>query len=169
MPDFRITYTSTAGRPRTFTCRAENESEARELTVKHMGIDFGQITGVERGIGEFPVHMDKVEAQIVNRLLTYTLGHPDVLMVRVYDGEEWATEWTRSRAEIQREVAATDMTRLFIMKVNPNGAAHRMGSILLVHGNVEDVVSDGSWNPKQEGAEALINAIMAAANDAYAD
>jgi hypothetical protein len=38
-----------------------------------------------------------------------------------------------------------------------------------VHGNGEDVVSDGSWNPKKEGAEALINAIMAAANDAYAD
>lgn len=112
-------------------------------------------------MSSFPEHMSKIEQGISNKLLTRILKHPDNLFVRVYDGEEWATEWTRDREVIQRETAATDATRYFIMRVSETGAATRIGSVLLIHGNEDDVISDGSWNTKVEGAEALIDALMA--------
>ncbi|MBD3755904.1 MAG: hypothetical protein IE937_09735 [Gammaproteobacteria bacterium] len=110
-------------------------------------------------MAEFPTHMRKVEADIVNKLLTRILSHKD-LLIRVYDGVEWATDWTRNRAEVQRETAATDETRYCIIRIAENGAATRIGSILLIHGNDEDVISDASWNPKLEDAESLIEDLM---------
>lgn len=111
----------------------------------------------------FPKHMDATEAKIANRLLTAILRHPD-LLVRVFDGEEWSTDWTRDRAAIQRETAATDMTRYSITRLADNGAARRLGSILLIHGNGEDVISDYSWNTKVDAVEALLDEVCDYAN-----
>lgn len=116
-------------------------------------------------MAQWPQHMDPTEGRICNRVLTAILAHPRNLFVRVFDGEEWATDWTRDRATIQRETAATDMTRWFLMSCTTpeGGAARRLGSILLIHGNAEDVISDASWNPREADAESIVNALCAVA------
>ena len=111
----------------------------------------------------FPAHLSKTEAAIINKLITAILERPN-LMARVYDGEEWATEWTRNRSTMQQEIAATDETRIYITALDKNGAATRIGSILLIHGNDEDVISDASWNPKHPYAEPTIDTLCKEAN-----
>lgn len=112
----------------------------------------------------FPSHLAADEAEIIARLIDYALGHPTILMLRVHDGEDWATDWTRSTTAIQQAIAKADMTRVYVMKVAESGSVQRMGSILLIHGNGEDVISDSSHNPRAEGAEELIEAICNHAN-----
>jgi len=115
-------------------------------------------------MAHFPDHMDRDEARVSNRLITAILDHPDNLAVRVFDGEQWATHWTRDRATIQRETAATDVTIYHLCKVSDTGAATRFGSITLIHGNGEDVVSDAAWSSKRPEAEALIEGLCDHAN-----
>lgn len=110
-------------------------------------------------MAHWPDHMDATEAAICNKTLTRILSNPRHLMVRVFDGEEWATGWTRDRAAIQRETAATDETRWFLTETETaeGGAGRRIGSILLIHGNGEDVISDTSWNPRVSHAQELLD------------
>ena len=103
----------------------------------------------------------------MNKLLTAILTlSPVPLFVRVYDGEEWATDWTRDRKTIQQETAATDETRyvLAATETEQGGAMRRVGSITLIHGNGEDVISDASFNIKFDDAETLINSLCNHAN-----
>lgn len=88
----------------------------------------------------FPDHMREDEKQVVNRLLTSILDAN--FSVSVWDGEWLALRQSRDRAAIQREVAATDITWLRVYHGDK-----RIGSIMLVHGNGPDVISDTSWNP----------------------
>ena len=111
----------------------------------------------------YPHHMNATEKAICNKLLAAIIA-TEGLFMRVYDGEEWATEWTRDLDLIRPEIAATEETRIYLMDVDANGAATRLGSILLIHGNDEDVISDSSWNPKAPGAEHLVDRLCAAAN-----
>ncbi len=91
-------------------------------------------------IGHFPEHIDPVEARIINRLLTEALK--DGGRVAVFDGYEWAIKHpTRDRAAIQREVAATDHTWLFLYRKDA-GAGDAYAKLWLVHGNGEDVFAD---------------------------
>jgi hypothetical protein len=109
-------------------------------------------------------HIRPTERRICDRILAAILA-TEGLFVRVYDGEEWATEWTRDLALVRPEIAATDETRLFLMDVDAEtGAATRLGSILLIHGNEEDLISDSSWNPKAAGAEQLVERLCQAGN-----
>jgi hypothetical protein len=92
-------------------------------------------------MAQFPEYMDKTESVICNKLISAILskGH----FVRVYDGTEFATRWTQDRKEIQRETAATDCTWYVVGTMDKEkGKPTRIGSYMLVHGNIEDVVSD---------------------------
>lgn len=103
-------------------------------------------------IGQFPEHLDKTEARIINKLITAILKHGDgKLVARVFDGETWASDWTRDRAELQRCIASTDETRISIADfAGPNGFT-RVGAVFLIHGNGEDVISDWSWTDDKDG------------------
>ena len=115
----------------------------------------------------FPDHLDRTEARIISRLITAILTQSPVsLFVRVHDGEEWATDWTRDRRTISEAVAATEETRFALAETETaeGGAMHRFGSIWLIHGNGEDVISDASFSIKRENAEAIIDALIDHAN-----
>lgn len=101
-------------------------------------------------MAHFPEHLDATEAKIINALLTRVLA--EGLHVKVYDGEEFSTELTRDRALIQRETAATEETTYVLYH-----GKDRLGSVWLIHGNGEDVLSDYSWNTKVEDAEAIMD------------
>ena len=115
----------------------------------------------------FPDHLDRTEARIISRLITAILTlSPVPLFVRVHDGEEWATDWTRNRRTICEAVAATDETRFVLAQTETTegGAMHRFGSIWLIHGNGEDAISDASFNIKRDNAETIIDALIDHAN-----
>jgi hypothetical protein len=90
----------------------------------------------------FTDHMDPTEIKIISTLLDRILakGH----FIKVYDGEEDATGWTRDLDVIRPEIAATDETYILIGNANGPTKVDRIGSIFLVHGNIEDVISDVS-------------------------
>lgn len=115
-------------------------------------------------MAHYPAHMSKTEKTICNRLFRAIHDHPDNLHLRIYDGEDWATEWTRDLSKVFPEIHATDATRVFLMAVSPEGAANRIGSILLIHGNEEDVISDFSWNSKNPQNEAILDHLCKIAN-----
>lgn len=112
----------------------------------------------------FPAHMSATEKTICNRLFKAILADAGNLHMRIYDGEDWATDWTRDLSKVRPEIHATDATRVFLMAVSPTGAATRIGSILLIHGNEEDLISDASWNSKHPENEAIIDRLTNAAN-----
>lgn len=90
----------------------------------------------------FPSHLDPVEAKIIDNLLEGLIGKGYV--IEVSDGEEAETlaAYTDNRHEIDPEVAATGITVLGVGKGKIAGKTVRLGSIILIHGNGEDVVSD---------------------------
>ena len=92
----------------------------------------------------FPSHISGAEAKLINAFLTRALSAG--YHVRVFDGEEWATGYTRDRAEIQRETAATCETTFRLAKPSEMtpGKWAPLGNVLAVHGNEEDVLSDAS-------------------------
>jgi hypothetical protein len=112
----------------------------------------------------YAAHIAADEKTICNRLIAAALAHPRNLLIRVYDGEEWATDWTDNAAAIKQAIAATSETRLYFSARAENGGARRIGSILLIHGNGEDLISDSSHNPNDEQAESIIDALCNAAN-----
>ncbi|WP_444668375.1 hypothetical protein [Cereibacter changlensis] len=103
----------------------------------------------------YPAHMNPTEAKIINQLITTILdaGH----LIRVFDGEEYASDWTGDRAEIQKQTAATDYT---VFQVADAAGRERIGTITLIHGNGTDVISDWSWKQSIEGSEALMDALV---------
>jgi hypothetical protein len=116
-------------------------------------------------MSNFPDYMNATEVRIVNRLLTAILTSSTVpLTVRVNDGEEWATDWTTDRKVIQRETAATDVTIYALAEKMPDGTRQRIGTITLIHGNEDDVISDASYRTTYEGSEDLIDALCDHAN-----
>lgn len=93
----------------------------------------------------YPDHMSRTERHIVDAILTAAIDTKGYL-VRVDDDEEPATEWTRDRDVIRPEVAATDITYLCFALKTPEGGIKRVGHIMLVHGNEEDLISDHTDN-----------------------
>lgn len=99
----------------------------------------------------FPNHMHPLESRIVDEILhrALTIGFE----VRVHDGEEWATSWTRGLEGIRQQVAATDETFLHLRMKDENGeiavenGERLTGAIWLVHGNGGDVVCDYTDKP----------------------
>ena len=82
-------------------------------------------------------------------------------VVRLHDGEEWATEFTRSRSEVNAALRSTDEERLVIRSAD---GTERIGSVLLIWGNgAEDLVADYAA-PNDEAfarMEALLDAARA--------
>ena len=103
-------------------------------------------------MAHFPDYMPASEKRVVNKLLTRILDAG--YTISVYDGEEYALRKSRDRAAIQRETAATEATTYVIHRGDD-----RLGSIWLVHGNGDEVISDSSWNHNIHDAEAIIDAL----------
>lgn len=113
----------------------------------------------------FPEWIDKTEARIANRVINAILNHEPALHARVWDGEELATGWTRHRPTLRNATAQTGFTILHI--ADKHGDKHRhIGSVTLIHGNGEDLVSDGGWSGEIEHAERTIETILAAGDPA---
>lgn len=87
----------------------------------------------------FPDYMHRTETQIMGKVIrrALALGYA----VSVNDGEEWTLKQSRDYATITAECAATDMT---VLRFRFNG--ERVGDMMFVHGNHEDVISDYSDN-----------------------
>lgn len=107
--------------------------------------------------GHFPDWIDATEARIINKLITAILkaGY----QARIYDGEEIACHWTSSRKTLQQHTAQTDETTLHL-RAGPEGRT--LGTITLIHGNHEDVISDAS--AADEHGLALIDQLCTEAN-----
>lgn len=93
------------------------------------------------------------ERAIVDRLIRGGLERG--YQVSVSDGEEWAIKLSTDYAAITAKVAATDTTILHF--TNPAQADRIIGrgSVLLIHGNGSDVVSDHTDNDMTADLVAL--------------
>jgi hypothetical protein len=114
---------------------------------------------------DFPDHLPPVEGQIISLILDRALAQEDIQIAVDWDdlGDE-GLAFTRDRSAIEREIAATSVTFLRFFRQNvrnediPQG---RIGWVMLVHGNIEDVVSDYSDN---EWTRALMGPVDELAN-----
>lgn len=102
----------------------------------------------------FPDYISQTERRIINRVLTnierIAAEFPN-LIVRVRDEEEQVYEGPFDRSNIRKEVGHTGMTILAVEIPNfkPEGLSETKptrASAMFVHGNEEDVLSDGSWS-----------------------
>ena len=109
-------------------------------------------------MAQWPTYMDPVEACICDRLLTEILGNPDY-QVRVWDGEEWVTDWSRDRDLIQQRTALTEET-CWSVRHRSQG---RIGAYALIHGDHADVISNWVW--VHDEAEATLEDLSKAALD----
>ena len=95
-------------------------------------------------MAHFPEWLPKEEAAVINPFLTRVLraGH----YIAVHDGEEVSLQPTRDRKAIQKETAATDMTNFIICDESKVEGKKwkRIGTVVAIHGNLEDVLSDAS-------------------------
>ena len=87
----------------------------------------------------FPTYLDPVERKIINRVIKQALANG--WLISVFDGEEYPVKYSREYGKITAEVAATDETRLVIRAAD----RAKLGTVLFIHGNGEDVLSDYSW------------------------
>ena len=88
----------------------------------------------------FPNHAHPTEVRIITKLIKRALkaGY----LVSVFDGMEWALKFSNDFEAITAEVHATDVTELTIRHADKS----KVGWIMLVHGNEDDVVSDWTDN-----------------------
>lgn len=95
--------------------------------------------------------MREIERQIIEKIVDSALAAEFILSV--WDGMDWAVERSADKDAIMKEVAATDVTFLYVYD-----SAYR-GWIMLVHGNDCDVITDHIDNDTIQGllveAEAL--------------
>ncbi|TIW53852.1 MAG: hypothetical protein E5V54_24125 [Mesorhizobium sp.] len=89
----------------------------------------------------FPSYMRPTEAKIVGALIKKALDQGYV--ISVYDGEEYPLIRSDDYQAITAEVAATDETYLIFRRREDKT---KVGSVRLIHGNDEDVISDHSDN-----------------------
>ncbi|TGT64042.1 MULTISPECIES: hypothetical protein [unclassified Mesorhizobium] len=88
-----------------------------------------------------PSYVRPTEAKIIKRLVRKALNLGYV--VSVYDGEDYAIVRSNDFDAITAEIAATDSTELVFRRADDKT---KIGSVLLIHGNDEDVISDHSDN-----------------------
>lgn len=92
----------------------------------------------------YPAHYLKdhmaEERAVVNRVIRAALSVG--LNISVFDGEEWSLKASSDYAAITAEVAATDQTTLRFR----DASKKLLGSIYLVHGNGDEVISDHTDN-----------------------
>jgi len=83
---------------------------------------------------------DKQEEAIAVKLVDAVLANGD--RISVYDGEAYPVKFSSDREEILTAMASTDMDTLVIRKPDH----FRLGSVLLIYGNGEDLISDHTAN-----------------------
>lgn len=88
----------------------------------------------------YPEWVSATERRIITRIIRKALkvGYS----VSVYDGQAWALSKSTDFEAITAEVHATDLTQL---RFRLSGGAI-VGSVILIHGNDEDVVHDMTDN-----------------------
>ena len=91
---------------------------------------------------------DKQEQAIARRILKAILAAG--YSVRVHDEEGETSGATQDEATAWNDMGETGVDTLVVL----NG--RRIGSITLIWGNDEDLVSDTAHNPNYEGSEAII-------------
>lgn len=96
----------------------------------------------------------KLEQTIVRRVLKAALAAG--YSVAVFDGEETHPK-TSSFDEAWSNLGETDLDHLIVFK-----ADSRVGSIMFVWGNGEDIVSDWSWNTLFPDSEVIMEGIAGA-------
>ena len=103
---------------------------------------------------EFYQYTTEPERVIASALIDLALQHG--LSISVHDSEEWTLEKSQDKAEIQKALATTgeDTLRLF-------AGDDRIGSVWLVWGNGEHLISDYSWS--QEEHEQQITSLCESA------
>lgn len=101
----------------------------------------------------FPDHINQIERRIINVVLSNiaNLAHeyPN-LEVRVSDEEELEYVGPADTDKIRGAIGHTDMTRVAVYL--RDGKSSR-ASVLFIHGNYEDVLSDTSWSKGCEWLE----------------
>lgn len=116
--------------------------------------------------GRFAAHIDRMEIAICNRLIASALNHPKGLTLRAWDGEEWAGEWTSEAAIIREQIGHTCETSLCLrLPAEPGAGPRPLGTILLVHGNGDDLIANWSWSERAPDSEAIMAAIVAHAGE----
>ena len=105
----------------------------------------------------YPDHISKAEQRIMNRVLANIQQlhreFPD-LTVRVRDEEQVVYDGKPDIDAIRKELGHTGMTRVYVY---PEGTAQCRASVLFVHGNEEDVLSDSSWSRDNEWLEKRLS------------
>lgn len=85
--------------------------------------------------------LSDIERKIIEPIIDRTLKAG--LVISVYDGEEYALNFSTDKAEILKVTGATDETTYWFC----DGVTY-LGHVHLVHGNDEDVVSDCTDIPR---------------------
>lgn len=98
--------------------------------------------------------LSAIETRIINRVITnleaLCKAHPTAV-VHVEDEEDPVYRGPFDRKKIRESIGHTGMTRLG-MKIGNEG-----GYVLFIHGNEEDVLSDGGWNTGFEWIEQALS------------
>lgn len=98
-------------------------------------------------MASFPNHIDKVEAKIISRAVSYAFQRGWV--ITIWDGEETVLHkiGKQRRKDVEENVAATDETTFIFHKFEKDLGLHRkIGTVVFIHGNGEDVWSDNTDN-----------------------
>lgn len=103
----------------------------------------------------YPKGIDQTELNIIDAMIRAALV--EGISLGVFDGEEWAVRNSTDYQEITGEIAATDATTL---RLRDSGGA-KIGDIILIYGNGEDVIHDHTDNPI---TGRIVNLGQAAAN-----
>lgn len=89
----------------------------------------------------YPKGIDPTELNIIDAMIRAALT--EGISIGVFDGEEWAVRNSTNYQKITSNVAATDVTSIVLW--SSDGA--KVGRIILIHGNGEDVIHDHTDNP----------------------
>ena len=94
-----------------------------------------------------PKDEQAIARKVLKRILAAGYG------VRVHDGEE-LHPLTTTEAATWDNMGETEMDRLYVYD-----GATRIGTILLIWGNGEDLVSDWGWAEKVDGSETIMEGL----------
>lgn len=122
----------------------ESPQELLETARKLAPLDLDGFNAIwQRRRANYPNWLSLVEGQIIAAILDDAFAQEDI-QVSVFDGEDVVCPATRDRASVEKEVAQTDVTYLNFYRHadQPN----RVGTVMLVHGNENDVICDCTDN-----------------------
>jgi hypothetical protein len=88
--------------------------------------------------------VDPIEEKIATRIIDAALAKG--WSISVYEGEGWAIKRSTDKKAILMEMASTDMDVL----VFRDAAGNKLGTMDLIYGNGEDLVSDHTANADME-------------------